>query len=85
MNNKAFFKEFTFSEFRAIIHEGRNKIAILFFLLLVSFISIGIGHGSKNYLDDKLQDPFIKFIDITNPIEKVSGKLELKSGEILKS
>ena len=57
---------------------------ILFFLLFISFLSIGIGYGSKKYLENKLKDPFITFIDITNPTIPIPGKKELQSHDFSK-
>ena len=68
MNNKAFFKEFTLSELKSIFQEGRFKIIVLLIILFISFVVIGIGRASQVYLKEKMQDPFIKFIDLTNPM-----------------
>ena len=40
---------------------------ILLFLLLVSLISVGVGWGSYIEINNKMEDPFIKFMDIKMP------------------
>ena len=67
MNKKGFIKNFFTPELISIIRKSKFKIIILIITLLSSLVVIGIGNGAKKYVDQRMEDPFIKFIDIKLP------------------
>ena len=64
MNKKGFIKTFSIPELKSIFGKGGTKIFILIIILLTSLILIGVANGSKEYLNKKMESPWIKFIDI---------------------
>ena len=64
MNKKGFIQTFSIPELKSIFGKGGNKILILTTILLASLIVIGIANGAKEYLQEKMESPWIKFIDI---------------------
>ena len=80
-----FYKDIGIPEFKAIVGKRGSKLFILFLLFFLSLLVIGIANSSKEYLVKKMDDPFIKYIDI----EKTSfftkkGKKELNEDNIKK-
>ncbi len=80
-----FYKDIGIPEFKAIVGKRGSKLFILFLLFFLSLLVIGIANSSKEYLIKKMDDPFIKYIDI----EKTSfftkkGKKELNEDNIKK-
>ena len=67
MNNKGFIKNFFLPELFSIVKKSMASMYILLFLLLVSLISVGVGWGSYIEINNKMEDPFIKFMDIKMP------------------
>jgi len=56
------------SELSALSKDG----AILILILIIAFCSIGFANGGLNYLDEKMRDPFVNWIDIDIPRHKVN-------------
>tara|TARA_B100000902_G_C27309489_1_gene917505 strand:- start:918 stop:2441 length:1524 start_codon:yes stop_codon:yes gene_type:complete len=67
MNKKGFVKNFFFPELKSIIKKSKFKLIILIITLLLSLIVIGIGNGAKKYVEQRMEDPFIKFMDLKIP------------------
>ena len=59
-----FYKDIGIPEFKAIVGKRGSKLFILFLLFFLSLLVIGIANSSKEYLVKKMDDPFIKYIDI---------------------
>lgn len=58
-------------EFNSIIGKRGSKMFLLIGLLFISLIAIGIAQGGIIYLKEKMNDPFVKFIDIENSISQI--------------
>ena len=64
MNIRDFINELGFPEFKSIIGKWGSKI---FFLILISFISLiamGLANGSLVYLEKKMNNPWMQFVDV---------------------
>ena len=79
MSLRDFIKEIGLPEFKSVIGRGGSKI---FFLILISFISLiamGLANGCLNYLEEKMNDPWVQFIDVPHlwngGVEKGDGGL----------
>ena len=77
MNKKGFVKNFFFPELKSIIKKSKFKLIILIITLLLSLIVIGIGNGAKKYVEQRMEDPFIKFMDLKIPFG--TGDLNIES------
>ena len=58
-------------EFKSIIGKRGSKMFLLIGLLFISLIAIGIAQGGILYLKERMNDPFVKFIDIENNISQI--------------
>ena len=67
MRNWAFLKLFSLSEFRSISGVWFSNLIILIVIFFIALIAIGLGNGTTNYLRVKMDDPFIKFVNIIRP------------------
>lgn len=80
-----FIKEIGVPEFKSIIGnfkiKQRNiygtKIILLVIILFLSLLALGIAKGSLNYLTTKMEDPYVNFIDIPNPVFNESAKVDI--------
>ena len=99
MNKKGFIKTFSIPELKSIFGKGGTKIFILIIILLTSLTLIGVANGSKEYLNKKMESPWIKFIDIetrynnwqegdkgvsANKLKQVQEKFQFKDPQELK-
>ena len=75
MNIRDFIKEIALPEFKSVIGKGGGKIVFLVIILFISMIAMGIANGSLNYLSEKMNDPFVKFVDVYH---KYEAKEDLK-------
>ena len=83
MNNKGFINNFFLPELFSIVKKSMASMYILLFLLLVSLISVGVGWGSYIEINNKMEDPFIKFMDIRIP-ETIKPKEKDRYTELLR-
>tara|TARA_Y100000589_G_C27181241_1_gene640843 strand:+ start:1069 stop:2616 length:1548 start_codon:yes stop_codon:yes gene_type:complete len=67
MNKKGFINNFFAPELVAIITKSKGNILILLIILFISLLSIGVGNGALIEINKKMNNPFIKFMDITIP------------------
>ena len=78
-----FIKEIGVPEFKSIIGnfkiKGRNiygnNIILLVVILFLSLLALGIAQGSLNYLETKMEDPYVNFIDIPKPIHQEKSNI----------
>ena len=71
-----FIKEIGVPEFKSIIGNFKikqrniygNNIILLVVILFLSLLALGIAQSSRKYLETKMEDPYVNFIDIKNPI-----------------
>lgn len=54
-------------EGKELLGKRYKNFIFLILILLLTFISISISNGSLNYLDKKMNDPFVNFINIKIP------------------
>lgn len=73
MNMKDFIYEIALPEFKSVIGKGGSKIVFLVVILFISMIAMGIANGSLNYLSKKMNDPFVKFVDVYHKYEPKDG------------
>ena len=73
MNTRDFINEIALPEFKSVIGKGGSKIVFLVVILFISMIAMGIANGSLNYLSKKMNDPFVKFVDVYHKYEPKDG------------
>ena len=73
MNIRDFIYEIALPEFKSVIGKGGSKIVFLVVILFISMIAMGIANGSLNYLSKKMNDPFVKFVDVYHKYEPKDG------------
>ena len=73
MNIRDFINEIALPEFKSVIGKGGGKIVFLVIILFISMIAMGIANGSLNYLSEKMNDPFVKFVDVYHKYEAKEG------------
>jgi hypothetical protein len=64
MKLKDFVREIGMPEFKSVIGKWGSKIFFLILILFISLIAMGIANGSLEYLKEKMNDPFMQFVDI---------------------
>jgi len=80
--NKDFNRLFLQNEQRELYGSGYRNIIYLGLILLVTFLVLGFANGSMEYLKRKMDDPFIKWINIEVPhlksdnIARISRELD---------
>lgn len=73
MDIGSFTSVFAKPELKAILSKWKG-ILLLFFVVLMSFWSIGFSLGSEQYLKSKMDSPFVKFLGIDLPYTKAQNK-----------
>jgi ABC-type antimicrobial peptide transport system permease subunit len=76
MNIIDFIKQIGIPEFKSVIGKWGSKIMFLVGILLISLIAMGVAEGSLNYLKEKMNDPFMQFVDVDHTLEPVDGYKE---------
>jgi hypothetical protein len=62
-----FFKKFFKPEFKSIAGKNNLNLVLLIMIILLSLLTIGFGEGAKIYLAEKMNSPFVSFINVTIP------------------
>ncbi|MBN1182530.1 MAG: hypothetical protein JXB49_09610 [Bacteroidales bacterium] len=81
--NKIFFRE----ESKELFGKKLLNFLYLLLILIITFISIGFANGSLKYLKKKMDDPFIKWVDVEIPYtlaNQIPDLIELISTDSLK-
>ncbi|NDP22170.1 MAG: ABC transporter permease [Paludibacter sp.] len=77
--NKESFKLFFKKELKVILGKSKTNWWILFAMFLVTILSISFSKSSLSYLDKKMNDPFINWVNVQNrndaPISKLIAEL----------
>ena len=66
MDFKTYNKVFARNEFKSVVSGGR-KFILLILIAIVSLWSIGFSSGTSKYLKDKMDSPFVKFLNVDIP------------------
>jgi len=74
MNINQFIKEIAIPEFKSVIGKNGSRVIILTFILFISLLVLGLANSSNLLLKDKMNDPFINFIDVNVPFTTIEGK-----------
>ena len=61
---------FFIKEGRELLGKGYRNFIYLNIMLIITFLAIGFSNGSLKYLEKKMKDPFVRFIDLDIPISK---------------
>ena len=64
MKLKDFIEEIGIQEFKSVLGKWGSNISFLILILFISLIAMGIAQGSLNYLQKKMNDPFMQFVDV---------------------
>ena len=71
MHYKSFISNFALPELRSILSNWR-LLSFLLLIVVLCFWSLGFSNGSQKYLKEKMDSPFVKFLNVT--IERESAK-----------
>ncbi|MDA9111676.1 ABC transporter permease [Flavicella sp.] len=91
MNKTGFIRYFGWPEFKSIAGKNGKSLVVLIAIIFISLIAIGLGESAKQYLKIKMNDPFIKFVKVTNPdfsnhsiedFDKVKLKKQFSYGDV---
>ena len=75
MKIKDFINEIGAPETRSVIGENGSRVIILTVIFFISLLVLGVANSSSELLKKKMQDPYIKFIDVEKPqIDKLNVK-----------
>jgi hypothetical protein len=69
MLNTQFFKKFAKPELKYIAGKRYSNLFVLSIILILSMVSIGLGEGAIIYLDKKMNNPFVSFVNVKIPME----------------
>jgi hypothetical protein len=76
--HKDFYRLFFRKERRALLGNKRWNFWILCSILFMTFLAIGFANGSLLYLQDKMKDPYVNWVDITVNYEVADDISEIK-------
>ena len=65
--NKDFITLFRKREGKALLGENSQNLKKLSGIFLLTFLVIGFAKGSLDYLDDKINSPFVKLVEMSVP------------------
>ena len=68
MLNTQFFKKFAKPELKYIAGKRYSNLFVLSIILILSMVSIGLGEGAIIYLDKKMNNPFVSFVNVKIPM-----------------
>ena len=68
MLNKQFFKKFAKPELKYIAGKRYSNLIMLSVILSLSMMAIGLGEGAISYLDKKMNNPFVSFVNVKIPM-----------------
>lgn len=68
--NKDYFKLFALREGKVVLGNRKTNLWLLTIVLFATFLAIAFSSGSLRYLYDKMNDPFINWVDIKNDYGK---------------
>ena len=68
--NKDYFKLFALREGKVVLGNRKANLWLLTIVLFATFLAIAFSSGSLRYLYDKMNDPFINWVDIKNDYGK---------------
>lgn len=86
--NKDFNKIFYREESKELFGKRLLNFFYLVLILIITFISIGFANGSLDYLKKKMDDPFIKWVDVEIPYtlaNQIPDLIELINTDSLKN
>tara|TARA_B100000780_G_scaffold279200_1_gene256416 strand:- start:3488 stop:5035 length:1548 start_codon:yes stop_codon:yes gene_type:complete len=69
MDIKSFLKCFGYPELKSLL-SNRFGIAVIVIISVISFWAIGFSKGSKAYLKEKMDSPFVKYVSVEIPNDK---------------
>lgn len=67
MNKSNFFKKFSIPELKSISGKKYFNLIVLTFIMLLSILTIGFGESTKSYLSNKMNSPFVSFVNVKIP------------------
>jgi len=68
MLNTQFFKKFAIPELKSISGKKYSNFLVLSTILILSMLAIGLGEGAISYLDKKMNNPFVSFVNVKIPM-----------------
>jgi len=73
--SKLFFRK----EGKEILGKNAINLLILIGILFITFVAIGFANGSLDYLNDKMNDPFINWVSIEVPYRRADAIAEIRT------
>ena len=81
MNRKDFYRYFGIPEFNSIAGKKYINLIVLTIILFISLLAIGLGKSSTSYLKNKMDNPFIKFVNVVIPYTSKNESIDIKDFE----
>ena len=78
MLNTQFFKKFAKPELKSIAGKRYSNLLVLSTMLILSMMAIGLGEGAISYLDEKMNNPFVSFVNVKIPSDNPFQIPEIK-------
>tara|TARA_B100001057_G_C22827130_1_gene941867 strand:+ start:369 stop:1886 length:1518 start_codon:yes stop_codon:yes gene_type:complete len=78
MFNTQFFKKFAKPELKSISGKRYTNLLVLSTILTLSIMAIGLGQGAISYLDKKMNNPFVSFVNVKIPMGNPYDKNKMK-------
>tara|TARA_B100000900_G_scaffold339303_1_gene301697 strand:+ start:179 stop:1714 length:1536 start_codon:yes stop_codon:yes gene_type:complete len=66
---RSFFFKFAIPEFKFILGNKFSNLLVLSIILIFSMLAIGLGKGAIKYLDKKMNNPFVSFVNVKIPAD----------------
>ena len=79
MRLKEFIQDIGIPEFKAVIGKGGNRIFIITVMFFVTLLVLGVAHSSSELLIKKMQEPYIRYVDVRKPMFVKPGKSEISN------
>ena len=84
MKIKDFINEIGVPETRSVIGKNGSRVIILTVIFFISLLVLGIANSSSMLLKEKMQDPFIRYIDVQKPQnDKLDKEITIDKARVL--
>lgn len=78
MKKRDFYRYFGIPEFKSIAGKRYKNLIILSIIIFIALMAIGLGNSSTNYLKEKMDNPFIKFVNVNIPYNSLDKSFDIR-------
>tara|TARA_B100000925_G_C22006782_1_gene474049 strand:+ start:1619 stop:3151 length:1533 start_codon:yes stop_codon:yes gene_type:complete len=82
---RSFFFKFAVPEFNFILGNRFSNLIVLSVILIFSMLAIGLGNGAIKYLDKKMNNPFVSFVNVKIPANNKYSLEKIKEIHLIKN